>query len=126
LKFYFRFVVVSVFSKQREPTTGVSRPSTSDHRSAMKDSEAKTEIARSTFVGLAVSILVSLAIGTHDCQTGHGHRLGPPRGFRWYWTWKVRHGKAGRPCVPKETRELIRTMSRSNVLWGAPRIYGEL
>jgi putative transposase len=48
------------------------------------------------------------------------------RGFRWYWTWKVRHGKAGRPCVPKETRELIRTMSRMNVLWGAPRIYSEL
>src|SRR2546428_12533876 len=22
------------------------------------------------------------------------------RGFRWYWTWKVRHGKAGRPGVP--------------------------
>jgi putative transposase len=48
------------------------------------------------------------------------------RGFRRYWTWKVRHGKAGRPCVPKETRELIRTMSRMNVLWGAPRIYSEL
>ena len=48
------------------------------------------------------------------------------RGFRWYWTWKVRHGKAGRPSVPKATRELIRTMSRDNVLWGAPRIHGEL
>jgi putative transposase len=48
------------------------------------------------------------------------------RGFRWYWTWKVRHGKAGRPCVPKETRELIRTMSRNNVLRGTPRIHSEL
>jgi hypothetical protein len=48
------------------------------------------------------------------------------RGFRWYWTWKVRHGKAGRPSVPKATRELIRTMSRDNVLWGAPRIHSEL
>jgi hypothetical protein len=45
------------------------------------------------------------------------------RGFRWYWTWKVRHGKAGRPSVPKETRELIRTLSRNNALWGAPRIH---
>src|SRR5213594_5006906 len=26
------------------------------------------------------------------------------RGFRWYWTWKVRHGHAGRPSVAKETR----------------------
>ena len=48
------------------------------------------------------------------------------RGFRWYWTWKVRHGKARRPSVPKATRELIRTMSRDNVLWGAPKIHREL
>src|SRR6478672_6678000 len=32
------------------------------------------------------------------------------QGFRWYWTWKVRHGRPGRPPVPKETRELIRSM----------------
>ena len=48
------------------------------------------------------------------------------RGFRWYWTWKVRHGQPGRPRVPKETRELIRTLSRHNVGWGAPRIHSEL
>ena len=48
------------------------------------------------------------------------------RGFRWYWTWKVQHGRPGRPPVPKETRELIRTLSRDNVSWGAPRIYSEL
>ena len=28
--------------------------------------------------------------------------------------------------IPKETRDLIRTMSRDNPLWGAPRIHGEL
>src|SRR5436309_6423374 len=27
------------------------------------------------------------------------------RGFRWYWTWKVRHAHAGRPGVAKERRE---------------------
>src|SRR5262245_329807 len=48
------------------------------------------------------------------------------RKFRSYWTWKVRHGKPGRPLVGKEIRELIRTMSRDNPLWGAPRIHGEL
>jgi putative transposase len=48
------------------------------------------------------------------------------QGFRWYWTWKVRHGRPGRPQVAKETRDLIRKMSRDNPLWGAPRIHGEL
>src|SRR5262249_28914609 len=48
------------------------------------------------------------------------------QGFRWYWTWRIRHGRSGRPCAPKETRNLIRTMSRENPLWGAPRIHGEL
>jgi putative transposase len=48
------------------------------------------------------------------------------RGFRWYWTCKVRPGQRGRPRVSKETRELIRTLSRDNVGWGAPRIHGEL
>jgi hypothetical protein len=40
------------------------------------------------------------------------------KGFRLFWTWKIRHGKAGRPSVPKQVRELIRTMSRENPLWG--------
>jgi hypothetical protein len=48
------------------------------------------------------------------------------KGFRLFWRWKIRHGKPGRPAVPKEIRELIRMMSRENPLWGAPRIYGEL
>ena len=39
---------------------------------------------------------------------------------------KVRHGKPGRPLVPREVRELIRIMSRENPIWGAPRIHGEL
>jgi putative transposase len=48
------------------------------------------------------------------------------KGFRLFWTWKVRHGKPGRPMVPREVRELIRIMSRENPIWGAPRIHGEL
>ena len=38
------------------------------------------------------------------------------KGFRLFWTWKIRGGKRGRPSVPKEVRELIRTMSRDNPL----------
>ena len=48
------------------------------------------------------------------------------KGFRRFWTWKVRHGQPGRPPVSKETRELIRGMSRENPLWGALNIHGEL
>jgi putative transposase len=48
------------------------------------------------------------------------------KGFRLFWTWRIRHGKAGRPTVSREVRELIQTMSRANPLWGAPRIHGEL
>jgi len=33
------------------------------------------------------------------------------QGFQLYWTWKVRHGRSGRPQVPKQTRDLIRTMT---------------
>ena len=32
------------------------------------------------------------------------------KGFRWYWTWKIRHGETGRPRIARETRDLIRTM----------------
>ncbi len=48
------------------------------------------------------------------------------KGFRLFWTWRVRHGTTGRPTVSREVRNLIRTMSRENPLWGAPRIHGEL
>jgi putative transposase len=47
------------------------------------------------------------------------------RGFRLFWTWKSRC-RVGRPAVPREIRALIRTMSAANLLWGAPRIHGEL
>jgi hypothetical protein len=47
------------------------------------------------------------------------------RGFRVYWTWKSRR-PIGRPTVSADVRALIRTMSQTNPLWGAPRIHGEL
>ena len=48
------------------------------------------------------------------------------KGFRLFWTWKVQHGKPGRPAISREVRALIRRMSRENPGWGAPRIHGEL
>ncbi len=74
-------------------------------------------------LGLAVSLVVTMALIIVQPETVIGwHR----QGFRWYWTWKIRHGRLGRPQIPRETRELIRTMSRENVIWGAPRIRSEL
>jgi transposase InsO family protein len=46
-------------------------------------------------------------------------------GFRTYWGWKSR-GRAGRPRIERELRDLIRRMNTENPLWGAPRIHGEL
>ena len=46
-------------------------------------------------------------------------------GFRSFWRWKSRR-RSGRPRVPLEIRNLICDMSLANLLWGAPRIHGEL
>src|SRR5260370_23335563 len=46
-------------------------------------------------------------------------------GFRRYWRWKSRK-LGGRPSIDAGLRALIRQMSIENVLWGAPRIQGEL
>src|SRR5882724_8051192 len=46
-------------------------------------------------------------------------------GFRRYWRWKSRN-LGGRPKIAADLRALIRRMSVENLLWGAPRIHGEL
>src|SRR5260221_14429829 len=46
-------------------------------------------------------------------------------GFRRCWRWRSR-SPGGRPPIEAELRALIRQMSRENLLWGAPRIHGEL
>lgn len=46
-------------------------------------------------------------------------------GFRLFWRVRSRRGP-GRPKIPAETRALIWEVSKANVLWGAPRIHGEL
>ena len=46
------------------------------------------------------------------------------QGFRYYRRWKTR--RRGRPSIDPEIIQLIRRMCRSNSLWSAPRIHGEL
>src|SRR3989441_6004081 len=46
-------------------------------------------------------------------------------GFRRYWRWKSR-SLGGRPNIGADLRALIGRMSAENLLWGAPRIHGEL
>jgi hypothetical protein len=46
-------------------------------------------------------------------------------GWRLFWRWRSR-AVGGRPRLAGETRELIRSMSRDNPLWGTERIPGEL
>ena len=47
------------------------------------------------------------------------------KGFRLFWTWKMRHGHVGRPAVRLDVRNLIRKMSQENPTWGArTSIYG--
>src|SRR5262245_3916377 len=46
-------------------------------------------------------------------------------GFRRYWRWKSR-SLGGKRSIDAGLRALIRQMSIENVLWGAPRIQGEL
>jgi hypothetical protein len=39
---------------------------------------------------------------------------------------RLNHWRGGRPRISSEVRALITRMSQENVLWGAPRIHGEL
>src|ERR1700694_5616519 len=66
------------------------------------------------------SILQVLAI-IRSATLVRWHRAG----FRCYWRWKSRP-RGGRPQIDTELHGLIRRISVENLLWGAPRIHGEL
>jgi len=34
------------------------------------------------------------------------------KGFRLFWTWRVRRGRPGRPSIPQEVRDLIRMIAQ--------------
>jgi putative transposase len=46
--------------------------------------------------------------------------------FTSYWTRLSGHNGPGRPRKDREIRELIQKMAKSNPLWAAPRVHGEL
>ena len=46
--------------------------------------------------------------------------------FASYWTRLSRRSRPGRPGKDRQIRELIRRMANANILWGAPRVHGEL
>ena len=48
------------------------------------------------------------------------------KGFKLFWKYKSRSRSPGRPSVSKEIRNLVCRMANANLLWGAPRIHGEL
>jgi len=48
------------------------------------------------------------------------------QGFRYYWRWKSRQRRLGRPRVTREIRDMVREMSLANPTWGAPRTHSEL
>src|SRR5215472_16785434 len=82
-----------------------------------------TSIVRLVFAGLyrlAPGVLDALKIVRPETVI-RWHRSG----FRAYWRWKSRP-RSGRPKTPLEIRQLIREISLTNPLWGAPRIHGEL
>jgi transposase InsO family protein len=84
---------------------------------------AISSIDRSIFLGLYrlfPDVRNALAIIKPDTVV-RWHRAG----FRAYWRWKSRP-RGGRPKMLREIRQLIRSMSLANPLWGAPRIHGEL
>ena len=46
------------------------------------------------------------------------------KGFRLFWRWKSK--RTGRPCLPRDLRQLIREMASANATWGEERIANEL
>jgi len=47
-------------------------------------------------------------------------------GFKLFWKFKSRKREVGRPSIDSDIRKLIEDMAKANLLWGAPRIHGEL
>ena len=72
-------VISRVLPESGRCSNGDPRLATPDRCAATPESQAETETSRSTFPGRAISMLVAMAFGTLDRQTGYCYRLAPPR-----------------------------------------------
>ena len=101
------------------------RASSSDRCSSTLCEAAEAHARGSTLVGMALCRLAGLEFRGLHHESLHRCRLAP-QGLWPVLDLEDSTRQPGRPSVPKQVRELIRTMSRDNPLWGAPRIHGEL
>ncbi|MDP3939894.1 MAG: integrase core domain-containing protein, partial [Deltaproteobacteria bacterium] len=47
------------------------------------------------------------------------------KGFKFFWKWRSRTRRRGRPAIPRQLMNLIRRMARENPLWSPERIESE-
>jgi hypothetical protein len=82
-----------------------SAPTPDRYRSARANKRPRLTPADRVLWVASFPNLEGLALDTGYSQTRDGHRLAR-KGFRLFWTWKVRRGKPGRPRVSCEVRDL--------------------
>jgi putative transposase len=47
-------------------------------------------------------------------------------GFKFFWTRSAQGKQAGRQSVTAQVKALLKQVAQANLLWGVPRIYGNL
>src|SRR5215467_12952011 len=78
---------------------------------------------RSTVLGVPVVVVAQLARSPYRHSSRHGPALAYSRDLDIRLRGRRRRG---RPRIAVETRQLIHEVARTNFLWGASRIHGEL
>jgi len=129
---YHRFYDIHPFSHlhlgpEVPPRIGPRKPcaSASARCPESKLQKAPPHDSRSSPLGFPVAALARLAKAAHLRPTRDCHPVAQER-ISVVLEMEDRPRWPGRRRVPTEVRDLIRQMSQTNPLWGAPRIHGEL